>query len=112
MDNQSLDRALAESMGWTVVDHEMFTPDPCELWLDLKTGYPVCKVADFSPSTDSNHLRLYVLPEIVKRDLWEPFESASFHLSGGWSGSMLLNASPAVLARAALEVLTAHPENL
>lgn len=105
MTDREIDELIAKALGWELVDHEMFTADPCELWLDLKTGYPVCAVSDFSPSTSVDALRKWVLPELERRELWEEFETECLHTTGGLSGVTLLYAHPRELAAAALAVL-------
>lgn len=66
----------------------------------------------FSPATSSDHLRLYVLPEISKRELWpgylralsDEYDKAEGDAWGMW-GRWLLTSEPFVLAEAALRVL-------
>jgi hypothetical protein len=115
MTDRELNEALAKALGWEVVDHEMFTPDPCELWLDLKTGYPVCAVSDFSPATSVDALRKWVLPELDRRGLAQAFMDSCFQADDALQleddedtyGWWLLTATPSTLAAAALAVMEA-----
>ena len=103
-----VDRALSKLLGWDIKDkrsawhHKRRLPSGEIAWLPK-----------FSPSTSSDHLRLYVLPEIKRRGLAQAFmdkcirpenclELGDEEDTYGW---WLLNASPSVLARAALDIL-------
>ena len=109
MTDAEINRRLAEAMKWVLVDHEMF--GDAAVWLDLETGYPVIAVADFSPSTDSNHLREYVLPEVERRRLDFEFAREVISYTGTSTGdpeievAEALKLSPIDLARAALKVM-------
>ena len=109
MTDAEINRRLAEALKWVLVDHEMF--GDAAVWLDLETGYPVIAVADFSPATDSNHLREYVLPEVERRGLKMEFAEA---VSDNFDQDVddyvwaFLVAPSRVLALAALKILEAH----
>lgn len=109
MTDREINERLAKALGWEVVDHEMFTPDPCELWLDLKTGYPVCAVSDFSPATSVDALRKWVLPEIKARGLMRKFDDVAGRAAqcshAGPEAFDILSCEPSTLAAAALAVL-------
>jgi len=68
------------------------------------TGEKVETIRIFSPAENSNHLRLYVLPEIVRRHRWDLFQ-VEVDRSAGGNGTRVLLEDPAVLAAAALQVL-------
>lgn len=88
MTDPEINRRLAKALGWPFISWERF-----------------------SPATDSNHLREYVLPEVKRRDLWEHFEAELCEATpdeiDGQAALVryLLTAEPRVLALAALKVL-------
>ena len=88
MTDAEINRRLAEKLGWPFISWERF-----------------------SPATDSNHLREYVLPEVERRGLERQFERAVFdafrmtkrHMRA-WK-FFRFTAPPRVLALAALKVM-------
>ena len=108
-----VDRALAKEMGW--VEAERFDIHGAG-WTHAAWKIPQGSYigTSFFPSTSSDHLRLYVLPEIERRGLVYEFlgECAGIggdaYLAETYAEWFLLTADPAdpaVLARAALDVL-------
>lgn len=104
MDNATLNRKLAEALGWTEI---LFHSD------GAVDGYaPGATIhVKFSPATDRNHLVEYVLSELRKRNLARQLENVLSECNiwtdgEEWFASLdVLMAGPAVLAAAALKVL-------
>lgn len=114
-DNAELNRRLAEALGWrhrsdcvSLLSTDFNgNPFPFSAWVDASGQVQAMK---FFPATSTDDLRLYVLPEIERRGLWDEFVS---ELASPWLQNFsamrwevfVLTCSPAVLAAAALKVL-------
>ena len=91
---------------------------------DPSKAFPTRLRLGFSPATDLNHLRLYVLPEIERRGLWYGFclrlseltmdlvtpHQGTDYLSAWQCGirCALFVVPPSTLAMAALDVMRGH----
>lgn len=101
MDNETINRRLAEALGWKNW-HGMLPV------IHLKLG----EMEDFSPATSSDHLRMYVLPEVERRGLTHAMmyefgkTVPGVHGFPWWDAWFALaKAGPTVLAAAALQAL-------
>lgn len=118
MDAATLNRKLAEALGWkhrsdcvSLLSTDFNgNPFPFSAWVDASGQVQAMK---FFPATSTDDLRLYVYPELKRRGLCQDFMDVLFRQKDtpelfdeedtyGW---WLLNASPSVLAAAALKVL-------
>lgn len=109
MDNATLNRKLAEALGWTM---QWFGEgERSALCYANALGERMIRQASFSPATDRNHLADYVLVEVKRRGLSGKFITDYFNCPdpdtfyGTGMVFSVLTASPAILAAAALKVL-------
>lgn len=109
MDAATLNMKLAKALGWkhrsdcvSLLSTDFNgNPFPFSAWVDASGQVQAMK---FSPATSADHLRLYVLPEIIRRKCWGAFEIEVDRGAGG-NGTRVLLEAPSVLAAAALKVL-------
>lgn len=95
-----INRRIAEALGWV-------TGGPRSIWLWKCSEYN--GLMHFSPCSSLDDLAAYVLPEIIKRGLWEDFK-VSLAMFGVATDARLIMGKPASIAAAALDVLTVRQE--